>query len=413
MALERIKTDGSENGQTAADKINATMDAIELGMGINMTPKLGVNINTIIETGYYEVDTNLPYLQTLAELRVGHDTDIPTKIIQELRSMVEPFVYRRISNNSGTNWTLWEETRQTEFNIQAAERIDNTYTKVQVNRMVVSTYTGTELPDPNLGKTGDMYHRYASKVQETLETGVSQDDARADGFYLFDDFTQSGLTALYVIPSQNSIFTYFGGNGSPHAENFILNIEGTDIPLTVDYQTAGGVDFTYSSSFDAVINNIVSGDAWTLKTEKLSGKDEDYTKFDTQWYYTPIFDHIYEYNKIGGAGNEVTVNTTTFIDILDKDLGTLPAGVYEYKHSMTFTIDSTTKSLIFRFSLDGGATWEERSREVKDVTNVEDTESSFPLALGVEPVHLRLQAKVESGATAVIKYASQVFEKKR
>ena len=154
MALERIKTDGSETGQTAADKINAAISAIEAGSGVNMTPKLGVNINDIIGTGYYMVDTNLPTSASVGELRVGVNTEDQSVIIQEYIDSEEPIVLRRQSVDTGASWSPWMDTPQTIFNkrhdelhfyefskVQGASTTSDTW--VQLNELIVTPPEGT------------------------------------------------------------------------------------------------------------------------------------------------------------------------------------------------------------------------------------------------------------------------------
>ena len=124
----------------------------------------------------------------------------------------------------------------------------------------------------------------------------------------------------------------------------------------------------------------------------------------------------YEFDKFQGGTANPMVITDQWTTILDKDLGRKDSGVYEYKHSITFKMSVVNKSAEFRFSLNGGTTWEERFLEVKDKTNIEDTESLFPMEVpqGGIDVHMKLEAKTEtaSGEHLDIYYASQILEEK-
>lgn len=409
--MEYLKLDGSETGLTAGTKINGIIDAM------NMQPKLGTDIDNIKDSGYFEVDTNLPDGMGLGELRVGWDVSNKDKLIQEYKSLFFPFTYRRISNDAGATWTSWQEDEQTQFNQTVAERFDNTYTKLQVNRMVVNTYTGVEVPSPSLGKTGDMYHRFQTKLENSLQTGVSAQEYKNLGFNMYIDNTSSGMTELYIAPNSHEIYTYWGDNGAPKAEDFVLNVNGTDIPLTVDYQTAGGIDFTYPSSFDSVIQAVTIGTSFDFKGSVLTGKDEDYTNFDGNWYYTPIFDHTYDFKKAGisEGGNPVVISGQTFQEIVR--LTTLPraAGVYEYKFSITFGYSTTSRSALFQWSLDGGNSWETFSLEVKDTTNKMPRTYEFPINRQQNgTIDLILQGACEGASdTLTVDYASIVAERKK
>ena len=54
-------------------------------------------------------------------------------------------------------------------------------------------------------------------------------------------------------------------------------------------------------------------------------------------------------------------------------------GVYEFKFSLHFKLGVTNKSVYYRFSLDGGATWHEFVSEAKDRTDSKGYTFMFPI----------------------------------
>lgn len=71
-------------------------------------------------------------------------------------------------------------------------------------------------------------------------------------------------------------------------------------------------------------------------------------------------------------------------------------GVYEYRMSMTYSLNSTNTSAYFRFSLDGGTTWTEFRTEPKDNTDSVPMYYSFPKPLPREVLQLMMQARKEN-----------------
>ena len=417
MQLDKIKIDGSENGGSAAAKINAAIDAINLGAGINMTPALGINIDTITDTGYYEVDTNLPVaFSALGEVRVGHDTTSHSKIIQEYRDLDTPEGMRRISADGGLNWTAWVDTPQSVFNNLVVAEIELKASRSYVNKAIVNTFTGTAIPSSSLGKSGDQYHRYETSTPKIISSGVSKDDYDASGFYILDEISSPNTQEIYIDVENRAVLM---GWGTPidHIDTLVLRVNGTDIPLTVTFQVPSGIDAIYDPGFDSIVQAIIAGSTYELNSMELQGKNEDYTKFDDMWFFTPVFDQTYDFQKAGisEGGNPIVITDTTYQPVVE--LVTLPraTGVYEYKFSLTFAYSTSTRSAMFQWSLNGGTTWEEYELEVKDPNNKMPRTYEFPITRAqAGTIHLVLQAKCEGASdTLTIDYASIIAERKK
>jgi len=63
------------------------------------------------------------------------------------------------------------------------------------------------------------------------------------------------------------------------------------------------------------------------------------------------------------------VMTDVYQEVANVTLVGAELGDYEHMMSITSQYDQTTKSEFFRFSLDGGSTWEESQTEPKDKTD--------------------------------------------
>lgn len=221
-------------------------ETITLRNSLNMSHQLGVDIDTIVGYGYYEVDTNLPNGATLGELHVWYDVSNTNRIIQEFSDGNDAYIARRQSIDGGTTWSAWTPTEQTLHNIY-----------------------------------------------------------------------QSNLSAGY----------YFS---------------------------------------------------------KVSGVST------TSSVYTQL--------------NRLTVIAP-------------PSGVYEYKFSMTWNYNNTTKSAYFRFSTDGGVTWNEVRKEAKDVTDNYPAYYAFPVQftqIGADNIDLIVEYRTETdGDVLNVSYMDIVVERKQ
>jgi len=123
-------------------------------------------------------------------------------------------------------------------------------------------------------------------------------------------------------------------------------------------------------------------------------------------YHTTVYEHVTATNKVIDSGSGYTP-VAALVKVLD-------AGVYEIKISKTFQYNKTGKSALFRWSLDGGSTWEDFSIEVKDITNKTSESYVFPLTHAGGTLDIKLEAGRESNAGILnIDYANIIVERKK
>ena len=72
---------------------------------------------------------------------------------------------------------------------------------------------------------------------------------------------------------------------------------------------------------------------------------------------------------------QITTTDPNWTDLITLVTPNRAAGLYELSFSLQFTLNSTSQAFIYRFSLDGGASWGvEYEKEVKDRHNTEVVE---------------------------------------
>ena len=130
------------------------------------------------------------------------------------------------------------------------------------------------------------------------------------------------------------------------------------------------------------------------------------------------FKPVYEYVKEGipNGGNPIIITGSTGLTMVAKlnPLEDFPAGVYEITFSSTFDYDSTKRSAIFNWSIDGGATYEQFSVEPKDKSDTKPMHYCFPHEHQGGRINLDLKARCEAnGDVLTISYANIVFERKK
>ena len=287
-----------------------------------------------------------------------------------------------------------------------------------VNKAVINTYAGLAEPDIAIGKTGDKYHRYTQAVEQTFITGKAFTGYHPQFFELFyDSHVSVGIIGISIDPPKRIVYIDYAGLDE-HSENPKLVIDGTEIPLTDKHKTEGNYEGTYTASFDNLIASIVANvTPFELKAEVLSGKEEDYTKFDGEWYFTPVIDQTYDWVTAGinNGGNPIIIKSNTFVPVANLVVTDIrKAGVYQITFTTTFKYSVANKSAIFRWSLDGGVNWKVINHEVKDKTNDEIISYTFPKQLQPGQVDFKMEAKCESSSnTLTIDFAHITMERKK
>jgi len=121
--------------------------------------------------------------------------------------------------------------------------------------------------------------------------------------------------------------------------------------------------------------------------------------------FTPTYDYIKE--------TAITVTDDVYEEIARLTTPSRVAGTYKLSQSMLYSLNSTTTSAYFRFSLDGGSNWNEIRREPKDNTD------TLPSAYTSTYVHtggvfeVIIQSRKESaGDILTVAILDVIFERK-
>jgi hypothetical protein len=113
-----------------------------------------------------------------------------------------------------------------------------------------------------------------------------------------------------------------------------------------------------------------------------------------------IFD-ILAYDHI--TVNDIDIITTDpdFTDVISLTTRDLEPGTYLLSFSLQFSMASVSQSFIYRFSMDGGATWgPEYPKEVKDRSNIEVIEVFRTIEHPGGVISIATQATREGGTAA-------------
>ena len=111
---------------------------------------------------------------------------------------------------------------------------------------------------------------------------------------------------------------------------------------------------------------------------------------------------------------DITAEEPDWQDVLTLTTPDREAGQYLAMFSLQFTMNSTSSSFLYRFSLDGGNTWGPTyQKEVKDRSNTEVIEVFNVLDHTGGAIDIRMQASKESGADATVLKAFMSVERKQ
>ena len=419
--LEKIKKDGSETGATSADKINLAIDrvnevgavvpssdVIDLVMGVGKT----ASINII------DGDTDKP----MAQVRYIENGSIGSELVLETRDANNDLLSLIILGANGhvINPTSGE-TITSEHDLVTAKMLSEPFRLkadvLYVDSSVINEYSGVVPPLAQTGKSNDVFHQYPNEVDTTIQGGVAMHDYSLSYFPLFEDSSgQNGVTDIAITPSAREISILFAVGRKPQTDRYVLNINGTDVPLTVLYNTASGYIGYYSSGFDATIQGINFAMPFTLRGFITNGVKTDWVKSAGTWYVRPIFNATYDYIKTGipDGGNPITIKTTAYANIAELVTPIRDAGVYSITFSITFDYNSTNKSAYFQWSIDSGTTWEEFRVEPKDATDKKALHYEFPHEHTGGSFNLKLMGKCENSSnTLSVDYANIVIERKK
>ena len=116
----------------------------------------------------------------------------------------------------------------------------------------------------------------------------------------------------------------------------------------------------------------------------------DIAVLKTKAPFVPTYDYI--------QGNSITVTGTAYEDIAGLTTPIRAAGTYKMSQSMMYSLNSIETSAYFRYSTNGGGTWNEIRREPKDNTDVLPSTYTTTIVHPGGVFDLVIQARKESAA---------------
>lgn len=122
----------------------------------------------------------------------------------------------------------------------------------------------------------------------------------------------------------------------------------------------------------------------------------------------------YRYAKTTDVPVNAVSTDPDWTDVGEVTFDTAQAGIYEYKISLSFNLNSTTTSAYVRFSIDGGVNWSTFQGEPKDITDSRPAFYAFPKEYAVDtPLQLKLQAAKEvAGDVMTVTFADVIIDQK-
>lgn len=121
---------------------------------------------------------------------------------------------------------------------------------------------------------------------------------------------------------------------------------------------------------------------------------------------------LYGFTKV----QNLTIAAThpAYEEIARVELKGASPGIYEYKISLSGTLNSTINSMYIRFSIDGGSTWTEMRQEPKDITDTRSFFYAFPREYTTSgDLSLILEgAKENGGDIMVVEFCDVIIDQK-
>ena len=119
--------------------------------------------------------------------------------------------------------------------------------------------------------------------------------------------------------------------------------------------------------------------------------------------------HTFDY----AAGQTITVPSTTYSSVLSLTTPSRPAGTYVLTQSMLYSLDSTGDSAYFRFTINGGSTWTEISKEPKDTTDLAPESFSKVLVHPGGVFDIEIQSRKEALGDVLTIYDINLFVERK
>ena len=126
----------------------------------------------------------------------------------------------------------------------------------------------------------------------------------------------------------------------------------------------------------------------TAVAAAVNSNTTDIAALKTKATFVPSYDYI--------QGNSITVTGATYEQIARLTTPSREAGIYKMSQSMMYSLNSTATSAYFRYSTNGGGTWNEIRREPKDNTDVLPSTYTTTIVHPGGVFELVIQAKKEN-----------------
>lgn len=180
-----------------------------------------------------------------------------------------------------------------------------------------------------------------------------------------------------------------------------LNTFNTDVNSVVDQNT---VDIGTNALAIAGANSSI-----TTLDGRVAQNESDIAQNTADIASNAPFVPTYDYAQ----GNNITVTDDVYEDILTLTTPSRGVGIYKLTQSMLYSLNSTTTSAYFRFSINGGSTWTEVRREPKDNTDVLASVYTTTIVHPGGVFDLIIQARKEAaGAILTVAQIDVSFERK-
>jgi hypothetical protein len=443
------------------DALEVTTDI--LSRATSIISKSGVDIDTIVDAGIFEVDLNLPTTND-AELRVfryySHPTT-PDRVVQRFRDNVTAEEFIRAANDY--NNPVWSSFVNITGILDDLENVDLTTVAPTANDPLV--FDGTNW----VAKGGDINVELLNVKNNikfiplsdpsyegmTLQVGsggqieavaVPALDHIQSSSYVSNTYLDTAAVQFFSITSD---IEYTPDDSTASLILTFNNANRSDVDVYIDYKIGGSTVTTKTYSIpgnasghqivvaEPFVNSYPSGTVFTVELRAASSGDillagENQTAFfrlkKTDVTSEEVYQRLealesaqtdmivpkYEYSKIDSS-SPIIIEDTDYREVLTLARTTnYPAGTYEISFSASYKYSTTSRSAGFSWSIDGGTTWQEFTEEVKDTKNTNFFSYSFPIEHLGGGINFMLDAKCGSSSdTLEIKYGNIIFELKK
>ena len=214
---------------------------------------------------------------------------------------------------------------------------------------------GTDLGNAKDGDTINSYSVLASAATQ-LETGTSANNS-ASSFYIYKNANGTSIKSIKVILATRKIEIEFATGYNHISTNYMLKLDSATVALEKIYENDAGIGFTYNATDDSILGSVVAGTTtFELTAIMITGFYASYDVINGKMISKNTFNPVYYYVE---TINKVITDEAAYTNISTLSLPGALAGTYQLSFKANFNYDSaTTKSAMFRISLDNGVIWE-------------------------------------------------------